>query len=296
MEHQYIRTNGITLHVVVAGDPNGEPILLLHGFPEFWGGWKKQIPYLVEKGYRVIVPDQRGYNLSDKPNRVEDYLIDVLAADAVGLMEALGYDRFHLVGHDWGAAVAWWTARTYYDRLKSLTILNVPYPTVMLKEMRKGNWQQLMKSWYIGFFQIPFLPEVALGAFNAQGLANAMKASSNPTTFSDDDLASYREAWLKPDAIRGMLSWYRALIRTDAKAAEARVRRDDLPKGKYISTPTQILWGEKDIALSKTTVPPSADICTDVRVEYFPNATHWLQHDEPDAVNERIHQHVSAHV
>lgn len=296
MEHQYIRTNGVTLHVVVDGDPNGEPILLLHGFPEFWGGWRKQIPYLVEKGYRVIVPDQRGYNLSDKPNRIEDYLIDVLAADVVGIMDALGYDRFHLVGHDWGAAVAWWTARTYYARLKSLTILNVPYPTVMLKEMRQGNWQQMLKSWYIGFFQIPALPEALLGGFNAQGLVNMMKASSNPTTFSEADLVEYREAWLKPDALRGMLSWYRALFRTDAKAAEARARRDDLPKGKYISTPTQILWGEKDIALSKTTVPPSADICTDVRVEYFPNATHWLQHDEPNAVNERIHQHVSAHV
>ncbi len=288
MEHQYIRTNGVTLHVAIDGDPNGEPIVLLHGFPEFWYGWKKQIPYLVEKGYRVIVPDQRGYNLSDKPNKIEDYLLNVLANDIIGLIDALGYDRVNLVGHDWGGAVAWWVATAYPNRLKTLSILNIPYPTVMVKYL-KANPAQWLKSWYMGFFQVPLLPEATLGIAKYKVFANLIKSTGKEGSFTEADLVKYREAWSKPNAATGMLNWYRGLMRTNVKQATDDTRREELPKGKRISTPTQILWGEKDVALSKEMAQPSADVCVDARLEFFPEATHWLQHDEPDAVNERIH-------
>ena len=154
MNYEYIETNGIRLHVAQAGSDDKPLVILLHGFPEFSYGWRKQIPYLVEAGYRVWAPDQRGYNLSDKPEGLAAYSIDELAADVIGLIDAAGEKKVFLVGHDWGAAVAWWVAAKYPERLKKLITLNVPHHSVMRKTLR-SNFSQLRKSWYIGFFQIP---------------------------------------------------------------------------------------------------------------------------------------------
>ncbi|MCA9911937.1 MAG: alpha/beta fold hydrolase, partial [Anaerolineae bacterium] len=194
IEKQFVRVGDVQLHVVTAGPTDGEPILLLHGFPEFWYGWHNQIPFLAEQGYRVIAPDQRGYNLSDKPEGVDAYGLDQLAADVIGLIDALGYEQVNLVGHDWGAAVSWWVANLYPERLKKLIILNVPYPTVMIEAFRGGNIAQLFKSWYMGFFQIPGLPEAVLSFNDFQGLVQGMNSIGHPNSFSQEDLDQYRTA------------------------------------------------------------------------------------------------------
>ena len=159
LDNQYIATNGVRLYVAQAGPNEGPLVILLHGFPEFSYGWKRQIPYLASAGYRVWTPDQRGYNLSDKPNGIAAYALDELATDVIGLIDAAGQKQVFLVGHDWGAAVAWWVASKYPDRLAKLVVMNVPHWVVIQKHLRR-NLAQLRKSWYIFFFQIPWLPEI----------------------------------------------------------------------------------------------------------------------------------------
>ena len=286
IEKQFVRVGDINLHVVTAGNKDGEPVILLHGFPEFWYGWRHQIPYLAENGYRVIVPDQRGYNLSDKPDGISSYTIDILATDIRNLINVLGYDKVNLVGHDWGAAVAWWVATLYPEAIKKLIILNVPYPSVMAKSVRSGNLKQIFKSWYIGFFQMPKLPEMLLTMFNARGLANMLRMSGKRNTFTDEDIQRYQEAWSQPQAVHSMLNWYRAMVKRTP--TQPRLKRH-LP----IQPPTLMLWGERDVALSKELAQPSIERCENGELIFFPNATHWVQHDEAQAVNQHIHEFLS---
>lgn len=283
---QYIIANNIKLHVVTAGDEKGEPVILLHGFPEFWYGWRNQIPFLVEQGYRVIVPDQRGYHLSDKPKEISAYRISTLAADINALIDHFGYEKVNLVGHDWGAAVAWMVATIYPERLKKLVILNVPYPSIMAQAFYSGNLAQLMKSWYMFFFQIPWLPEALLSVGGYDGFANSIRFSGKPETFTDDDMEKYKEAWLKPGAMTAMLNWYRAMLQGRGSGGMSTGERQ-LPR---ITVPTLILWGEKDIALEKSLAEESIKLCENGKIVFFPEATHWLQHDEADAVNQHIHE------
>ena len=274
LEHEFIRTNGVTLHVVLAGPKEGEPILLLHGFPEFWYGWKYQIPYLVRLGYRVIVPDQRGYNLSDKPKKVADYGLDKLAADAVGLLDALGYEQAYLVGHDWGGAVAWWLAMNFGSRFKKVAILNLPHPAVFRRHIQKSRDQQ-MKSWYMGMFQIPWINEALAPATDWKLGEMMLRKSGLPDTFTAEDIAQYRAAWARPGAMRGMLNWYRAIVQHPPRTADPMVR-----------VPLLLIWGAQDVALGREMALPSVqDLCVDGRVVFIEEATHWVQHDEPERVN-----------
>ena len=286
LEKRFIEVNGVQLHVVLAGDENGEPILLLHGFPEFWYGWRRQIPYLVEQGYRVVVPDQRGYNLSDKPKDVGAYHIDQLANDAVTLMANLGYETFNLVGHDWGAAVSWWVASKHADKLRKLVILNVPHPSIMAMELTQ-NLKQLAKSWYMFFFQIPVLPENLIGMNDFKQFAEGMQGNAKKGSFTDADMEAYKRAWGQPNAMKSMINWYRASTRSSSSSSSSSSKK------LRISTPTLILWGENDVALTKELAEKSLDICTDGELIFYPNATHWLQHDEADSVNEQIHEFIS---
>lgn len=194
LEHDYIRTNGISLHVVQAGPVEGQPLLFLHGFPEFWYGWRGQIDFFAQSGYRVIIPDQRGYNLSEKPKSIAAYHVDVLAEDILGLMDPLGLPKVVLAGHDWGGVVAWRVAAKFPDRLEKLIILNVPHPGVFSRTLKR-NWKQRRKSWYMLFFQIPRLPEWVIRQQNWYMGIKALQNSSRPGTFSETDLQKYREAW-----------------------------------------------------------------------------------------------------
>lgn len=267
-------TNGVNLHVVMAGPQDGPLVILLHGFPEFWYGWRKQIPALAKAGYHVWAPDQRGYNRSDKPAGVDAYHIDTLARDIVGLIEASGREQVYLVGHDWGAAVAWWVAGNYPQHIKKLAILNVPHPAVMRRTVLEDE-EQRKKSWYIFFFQLPWLPERSLSANDYTNLVRALKGSSRRGTFNAEDIAAYKQAWSQPGAVTSMLNWYRAAVRHQDKAQEL----------ERIRPPTLMIWGANDIALSRTMAQPSIDLCDEGRLVFLEEASHWVQHEEPEMVN-----------
>jgi len=191
--HREIDTSGITLHAVVAGPASGEPLILLHGFPEFWYGWRKQIPALAEAGYRVIVPDQRGYNLSDKPEGLDSYTLRTTAADAVGILDSLGYDEAKFVGHDWGAAVLWQVLLEHPDAVDRVVTINIPHPAVFDEYLEKPR--QMLRSSYMFFFQIPYLSEKALAARDCWGFRKFLATTNSPDAFTETDLDRYREAW-----------------------------------------------------------------------------------------------------
>jgi len=273
-ESTHLQTNGVQLHIVTAGPENGQPVILLHGFPEFWYGWREQIPVLAEAGYRIIVPDQRGYNLSDKPEGVKSYRVDALAGDILGLIDALGYDKVHLVGHDWGAIVAWSFAILHPKRLHKLGILNVPHPAVMNQFLRRDK-EQKRKSWYIFFFQLPWLPEFFLRSDDWRNSVRMLLGSSKRGSFSKDDILKYKKAWAQPGAISSMINWYRASRRYPPR----------MPKKPRVSVPTLVLWGKQDVALSHRMAQPSIDYCDEGKLIFFEDATHWVQHDKADEVN-----------
>jgi len=287
LEHKTIKANGVNLHVVLAGPRNGKLIILLHGFPEFWYGWRKQIQPLAEAGYRVIVPDQRGYNLSDKPKGVSAYQIDTLARDILGLISASRREKAIIIGHDWGAAVAWHLAIYYPERVEKLGILNVPHPTVMAKTLRK-SLSQLCKSWYMFFFQLPWLPEWGLGIRNAQGASELLRRSGKTGTFKDDDLVHYRQAWKQSGALTAMINWYRSAIRSGYKKSS-----NSSPSQTHITVPTLMIWGKQDVALGHEMAQPSIDLCVDGQLIFFEDASHWVQHDKADEVNQLLREFVT---
>lgn len=283
LEHTIIATNGIRLHVVEAGPPDGAPVILLHGFPEFWYGWRHQIPALVEGGFRVFAPDQRGYNLSDKPDAISAYNLDELARDVIGLIDSTGHPKVHLIGHDWGAAVAWWTAIYYPDRLDKLAILNVPHTSVMFKALRT-NPVQMLRSWYIAFFQIPRLPEFMILSGDAMAGISALLRTSSPGSFTDQDIPHYIHAWKQPGAMTAMLNWYRAIVRyPPPPAADSRIH-----------VPTRIIWGKNDVALTAQMAAQSLEYCNDGQLTMLENATHWVQHDQPERVNHLLLEFLKA--
>ncbi|MFW5938509.1 MAG: alpha/beta fold hydrolase, partial [Halanaeroarchaeum sp.] len=196
-ESRAVETNGVRLHVVEAGPEDGKLLVLLHGFPEFWYGWHETITPLANAGYRVVVPDQRGYNLSDKPSDVRNYHIRELAADIVGLIDALDRETAAVAGHDWGAAIAWWLALEYPDRLSRLCIVNVPHPTVFERTIRE-SWDQRLNSAYFLWFQLPILPEVTAKAGNWWLMRRSLRSTSRPGTFTTADMDRYRRAWSQP--------------------------------------------------------------------------------------------------
>ena len=274
LEHSYIETNGTCLHVVQAGPKSGIPVILLHGFPEFWYGWRKQIPALAEAGCRVIVPDQRGYNLSDKPKDVKSYHVSSLVEDILGLISALEYDKVNLVGHDWGAGVAWTLANKYPERLHRLGIMNVPHPAVMRRFLLR-DFEQMRRSWYVFLFQLPWLPETGLKQNDWRGLIRSLRNTSKPNSFTEEDILKYKEAWSQPGALTAMINWYRALVQQMPK----------LPDDPHIQVRTLMMWGMKDFALSHRMARPSMDFVNDGNLILFPEATHWLHLDAAEEVN-----------
>ncbi len=287
MTHTFVETNKqsgnpVKLHVVQAGPEEGPLVILLHGFPEFWYGWKNQIDALAEAGFWVWAPDQRGYNLSEKPMGIEAYSLDTLVADVIGLIDAAGRQKAVVVGHDWGAAVAWWTAVSYSDRVERLVVLNVPHPIVM-KRFTSRDVGQMRRSWYIGFFQLPWLPEMLTKAGNWTAFVKTLLGSSRPGTFRRADLQQYKAAWAQPGAVKAMINWYRASLRKPPS------RRSSI----RVTVPTLLIWGVQDKFLKREMAQPSIDLCDNGRVVYLENASHWVQHEEPERVNELIIESVS---
>ena len=276
MEKLSFKNGDVSLQAVAAGPHDGPVIVLLHGFPEFWYGWRRQIEPLAAAGFRVIVSEQRGYNLSGKPDGVSAYALTELVSDVIAIADQLGREKIFIAGHDWGAAVAWSTALLHPQRIAKLAVLNVPHPSVMRKFLSTRP-RQLLRSWYMFFFQLPWLPEAVFSAFNFRIGSRALLRFSRPGTFSEEDLAQYRAAWSQPGALTGMINWYRALFRT-------RVKFPD----KIVRVPTRILWGERDAFLLAEMARESLRYCTNAELFTFANATHWLQHEEPARVSELL--------
>ncbi|HAV76840.1 MAG TPA: alpha/beta hydrolase [Anaerolineae bacterium] len=274
LEHSTIETNGIRLHVVQAGPKSGVPVVLLHGFPEFWYGWRKQIPALVEAGCRVIAPDQRGYNLSDKPKGIKNYDIYTTVEDIIGLIDALGYERVNVVGHDWGAIVAWILANKYPERLHKMSVMNAPHPAVMRKFLLR-DFEQMRRSWYVMLFQIPRLPEALMKRKDWSENVRSLQMTSKLGSFTDEDIVKYKEAWSQPEAAKSMLDWYRAFVRRPPK----------LPEELRIKVPTLMMWGMKDFALTHRMARPSMDYVDEGNLILFPEATHWVHLDAAEEVN-----------
>jgi len=276
LEEFTIQNGSVSLHAVGAGPANGPLVILLHGFPEFWYGWRRQIEPLAAAGFRVVVPDQRGYNLSGKPAGVQSYAMPHLVSDVKAIADQLGRERFFLAGHDWGAAVAWSVALQHPERVSRLAILNVPHPSVMLRFLRT-NRRQMLRSWYIFWFQIPSLPEMLFSAFEFRTGTKALVSSSRTGTFSEEDLARYRVAWSQPGALTAMIHWYRALFRFRTQFPDRTVR-----------VPTRILWGARDAFLLEEMAEASLRYCTNAELIKFADSTHWLQHEQPERVAELL--------
>ena len=276
-EETFINTNSIKLHTIMAGPQSGSPVILLHGFPETWRCWIRQLPALAAAGCRVIVPDQRGYNLSDKPKGIENYRMEELTTDILGLIDALEYEKVNLVGHDFGALVAWMLATKHPERLHRLGIINVPHPAVMWRFLRR-DFEQMRRSLYALFFQLPWLPEMVMSVGNWRGASLSLRRSGKPHAFTDEDIEKYTEAWSQPGAMTAMLNWYRAAARY----------RPEITNGMRVSIRTLILWGVQDFALSRRMARPSLDYCDDGSLVFFPDATHWVQREEADEVNRHL--------
>jgi epoxide hydrolase 4 len=282
LEFRIFHVNGIALHVVLAGPPSGKPLIFLHGFPEFWFGWRRQIDHFVSSGYRVIIPDQRGYNLSDKPAGIASYAIDLLARDVVGLLDTVAGSKAFVVGHDWGAVVTWYVAARYSDWVSRTAMLSVPHPRVFIKNLIK-NPAQLRRSWYLFFFQLPSLPEFILRRRDWAVLVRVLRNTSRSGAFSDFDLEQYNESWANKGALTAMLNWYRAAL-----LCPSRLAFDS--EASRVKVPALLIWGKNDQFAGEAMARESLQCCDDGYLEMFENATHWIQHEEAAQVNTLLSQ------
>jgi epoxide hydrolase 4 len=282
--HRVLDVGEVSLHVAEArpasvGDgpvTDDVPlVVLLHGFPEFWRSWKHQLEALSAAGFWAVAPDMRGYNESDKPEGVGSYEVEKLAGDVLGLIRALGRKDAFVVGHDWGAMVAWAFAMQHPDALKRLAILNVPHPVRMTQGLRRAK--QLKKSWYMFFFQLPFgIPE----RFFSKNDYAALRMTFKIDNFSADEIEHYVDAMRVPGALTSAMSYYRAAIR--------RVVTNRLPKMRPIEQPVLVLWGDRDRHLGSEMAEPPKRLVPNATVKHFPKATHWIQNDAPDEVNREL--------
>ena len=273
----YAELGEVRLHYVEAGE--GPLVVLLHGFPEFWFGWRYQLSALADAGFRVVAPDMRGYNLSSKPHGVGSYAIEKLAADVRDLIHERDAERGFVAGHDWGAAVAWAVAMNHPEVIERLAILNVPHPRRMLQGLRTPA--QMLKSWYVFAFQLPALPERAARAGGWRAFRYGFEHDARSGAFSAEDIERYIEAWSQPGASTAMINYYRAALRRTPRQTQAALRQ--------VASPTRVIWGERDRYLSKELAEPDrTDVPNLEKVIRFPHASHWVQHDEPKRVSELL--------
>jgi epoxide hydrolase 4 len=277
-QHHFVETNNIRLHCVVQGE--GELVILLHGFPEFWYSWRHQIPALA-KHFKVVVPDLRGYNDSDKPE--SGYDIDTLSADIEGLIHSLGYLKAHVVGHDWGGVIAWHLAQKFPNMLDRLAILNAPHPERMKQEFL-SNFDQIRRSWYVLAFQIPGIPEWLIQRNLSEFMKNLLQGQAvRKGAFTTQDTEMYQAALEKPGALTAALKYYRSLL-----SPQAWMSNFGKPP-KLITSPTLVLWGEEDQFLStKLTEGIDRLITAPLRLKLLPQCGHWVQQEAPQTVNREL--------
>lgn len=273
LRHERVQSRSVGLHVVRAGE--GPLVVLLHGFPEHWISWRRQIGALVAAGYSVAAPDLRGYNLSDRPRACDAYHLRFLVDDVAAVVRAAGYSRAHVVGHDWGGIIAWTFAGARPELLDKLVIMNAPHMRLYLEKARRPP--QLFRTWYVLFFHVPTLPERLLSAGDFAAIRHMFRElPARPNTFSDDDIDKYVEALARPGALTAGLNYYRAL-RAPGGLAVARSARTDAE--------TLVVWGEKDPALGTELLHGLERVAPRVRVHRMPGVSHWVQNEAPEEVN-----------
>lgn len=275
----YIQLDKVKLHYIEEGSGD-KVIFLLHGWPEFWYSWRFQIPALVEAGFRVFAPDLRGFNLSDKPKTLEAYSLENVGKDIVQFIEKLDIKKAHIVGHDWGGALAWHLGLHYPEKVEKLAVLNSPYPAIFYKHLR-SNPSQLFKSWYMLFFQIPVLPEFLLKLNLSFFFKKALRDwAYNKAAFSDEVIDKFVEAYSQENAMKSSINYYRAGLRFSSAKKE---------KGRKIQSPTLLIWGENDKALGKDlTIGTENYINNTFELKFIPQCSHWVQQDAPDLVNKYL--------
>src|ERR1700730_6235479 len=271
----YAEVGAVNLHYIEAGA--GPLIVLLHGFPEFWYGWRLQIAPLAAAGFRVVAPDLRGYTLSSKPDGVAPYSAASLADDVRGLIQERGAESALVAGHDWGGSVAWTLAMNHPEVVDRLAILNAAHPRKLAEGLRHPS--QLRKSWYFFFFALPGLPEDVVHSRDWHFFRHFLEDANPP--YTPDEIERYVEAWSQPGAAAGMIHYYRASVRQSQKEAAAKLRP--------ISAPTLVIWGERDSYLGSELAEPHRDDVPNLdRVERLADASHWVHHDEAELVNQLL--------
>jgi epoxide hydrolase 4 len=278
IQYQIVRANGIDFNVATAG-AGDRLALCLHGFPESSFSWRYQMPLLARLGYLVWAPDLRGYGRSSRPQGVEAYALEELQEDIASLIEASGAKQVVLIGHDWGALIAWYYAMFGLPPISKLIIMNVPHPALAQRGLR--TWRQLVKSWYIFFFQLPRIPEWALARNGCEAIGRAFRRMAvDKSRFPDEVLRVYQDAAAQPGALTAMVNYYRALLRS--------LRRNRLRGTPRIDTPTLMIWGEADAALGKELTYGTGEYVSRLTLRYLPNVSHWVQQEAPETVNAMI--------
>ena len=282
--------SGLSMQVARAGQDSGKPlVVMLHGFPECWYSWRHQMRALAPH-FECVAPDLRGYGETDAPLGVENYSLDKLTGDVADLIEACGHQRAIVMAHDWGGAIAWATALKRPETVERLIVMNCPH----LKKFRdnlRGNPRQMLRSWYVLFFQIPWLPEALLRARDFAILKRSMRASSvQKSAFSDEDLAHFRAAFRNPYSITAAINYYRALFRENV-----RNRQNPEWMERKISAPTMVIWGEQDVALRKELTFGMKELFSGpFEIHYVPDSGHWVQQEKPELVNDYVLKFLSA--
>ncbi|HTW84539.1 MAG TPA: alpha/beta hydrolase [Candidatus Sulfotelmatobacter sp.] len=277
----FVEANGGRFEVETCGE--GDRLALcLHGFPEHAISWRHQAPLLASLGYRVWMPNQRGYGNSARPAATSAYAMEHLLADVAGLIDASGARSVTLLGHDWGAMVAWVFAIRQVRPLERLVIMNVPHPATFRAALRT-SWRQKLRSSYVSFFHLPWLPESLLGLDRAEPIAQTFLLSScDRSRFPRDVLEVYKRNAARPGALHAMLAWYRANVGGGGLAAQLRA---GVP---IVEVPTLVLWGTADVALGVETIAGLDRYVRDLTVRYLPGVSHWVQQEAPEAVNEKL--------
>ena len=289
IRHGYAQVGDVRLHYAERGE--GEQlIILLHGFPECWYSWRHQLTALGER-FRVVAPDMRGYNLSDKPPRVEDYRMTALVQDVVSLIRHCGARQAVIVGHDWGAAVAWELARRHPEYVSKLAALQVPPLAAWSNNL---TLKQLLRSWYMFFFQLPRVPEWWIGAQDFAGVERMFKRTARRGTFTETDIAALKSALRQPGALTASINYYRANLRSllsQRKGDDEYVIGNmdaigDVNARDVVRVPTLFIYGERDFAIVPETVSGvSRYVAAPYREVRLVNSGHWVQQESPSEVN-----------
>lgn len=269
----FVDLPSLRMHYVEAGPRDGFPVVLLHGFPEFWYSWRFQIPALAKAGYRVIAPDQRGYNLTDKTG---PFTIKTLIDDVRDLLDALKIDTCYLVGHDWGGPPAWGMAAQHRDRVSKLVTLNGPHPRAYSDALR-AHPKQILRSWYIYFFQLPWLPEKFLSARDYAAI-DYIFDDIPVENMTIEDRRKYKEAYSEPGALTAMIGWYRAL---PGQYLRGRIVDADW----RVDVPALVIWGENDRFLESGINDTLSKHVPGVEIHTLPESSHWTQMHAPEEVN-----------